>query len=416
MLRDGPDDTPSGYELFTLWCYRRLLSKISAAAMQTERVFAELKSLAEERSSEKRLDLLRKIADLFFAHIDEHSEAETSLFNEVINQVVDQISHDGKIVVATDLATLPGFPTLVVRKLAHDSDIEIARPVLRSALGLSERDLVEIARKASDAHLDAIAGRAQLSEAVTDVLIDRGSREVLCTVSANHGAAFSESGMDKLISRAHDDGALQGILVERSDLSQSAIDQLSSIVSEALAIKLAERGYQLAGKIPEHIAKEASAAFARAVHERDRNTIAAERIITEFGAGRMTLEEALLGVIKCEQMLAVAALLSHRTGLERNKLLGMLNGGTQQTVLVLLRALDLKWATVSALMAYRAKKQRTRETPGAGAQRDYEAIDATAARRTLRFLQVRARVENEASDNGFDHDAIKQNRIALSSN
>ena len=67
------------------------------------------------------------------------------------------------------------------------------------------------------------------------------------------------------------DGALQGILVERSDLSQSAIDQLSSIVSEALAIKLAERGYQLAGKIPDHIARDASAAFARAVHERDRN-------------------------------------------------------------------------------------------------------------------------------------------------
>jgi uncharacterized protein (DUF2336 family) len=128
--------------------------------MQTERMFAELKSLAEERSSEKRLDLLRKIADLFFARIDEHSEAETSLFNEVINQVVDQISRDGKIVVATNLATLPGFPTMVVRKLAHDSDIEIARPVLRSALGLTERDLVEIARKASDAHLDAIAGRA----------------------------------------------------------------------------------------------------------------------------------------------------------------------------------------------------------------------------------------------------------------
>jgi hypothetical protein len=77
--------------------------------MQTERMFAELKSLAEERSSEKRLDLLRKIADLFFARIDEHSEAEASLFNEVIEQVVDQISRDGKIVVATDLATLRAF-------------------------------------------------------------------------------------------------------------------------------------------------------------------------------------------------------------------------------------------------------------------------------------------------------------------
>jgi uncharacterized protein (DUF2336 family) len=289
----------------------------------------------------------------------------------------------------------------VVRKFAHDSDIEIARPVLRSALGLTERDLVGIARKASDAHLDAIAGRAQLSEAVTDVLVDRGSREVMCTVSANHGAAFSEFGMGKLISRARDDDVLQGILVERSDLSQRAIDQLSAIVSEALAIKLAERGYELAGRVPDHIARDASAAFARAVHERDRNSVAAERIITEFGAGRMTLEEAVLGVIKCEQMLAVAALLSHRTGLDRNRLLGMLNGGTQQTVLVLLRALDLKWTTVCALMAFRAKKQRTHEAPGPAMQRDYEAIDETAARRTLRFLQVRARVENEAGNDGF---------------
>jgi uncharacterized protein (DUF2336 family) len=369
--------------------------------MPTERVFAELKSLAEERSSEKRLDLLRKIADLFFARIDEHSEAEASLFNEVIERVVNQISREGRIEAATDLATLPGFPTPVVRKFAHDSDIEIARPVLRSALGLTERDLVEIARKASDAHLDAIAGRAQLSEAVTDVLVDRGSREVMCTVSANHGAAFSEFGMGKLISRARDDDVLQGILVERSDLSQRAIDQLSAIVSEALAIKLAERGYELAGRVPDHIARDASAAFARAVHERDRNSVAAERIITEFGAGRMTLEEAVLGVIKCEQMLAVAALLSHRTGLDRNRLLGMLNGGTQQTVLVLLRALDLKWTTVCALMAFRAKKQRTHEAPGPAMQRDYEAIDETAARRTLRFLQVRARVENEAGNDGF---------------
>jgi uncharacterized protein (DUF2336 family) len=138
--------------------------------MPTERVFAELKSLARERSSAKRLDLLRKIADLFFARIDQHSDAEASLFNEVIERVADQISRDGKIEAATDLATLPGFPTPVVRKFAHDSDIEIARPVLRSALGLTERDLVEIARKASDAHLNAIAGRAQLSEAVSDRL------------------------------------------------------------------------------------------------------------------------------------------------------------------------------------------------------------------------------------------------------
>jgi uncharacterized protein (DUF2336 family) len=359
--------------------------------MYADLMFAELKNLAEERSSEKRLDLLRKITDLFFAGIDQHSEAETSLFNEVIERIVEQVSHDAKIDVATNLATLPGFPLPVVRKFAHDSDLEIACPVLRNALGLTERDLVDIARKASDGHLDAIAGRAQLSEAITDVLIDRGSREVMHTVSANHGATFSELGMEKLVTKSRDDGGLQNLLVERSDLSQKAIEQLSSIVSEALAIKLAERGYQVLGKIPEHLAKAASAEFARAVHERDRNTVAAERIITEFGAGRMALEDALMGAVKCEHMLAVAALLSHRTGLDRNKLMGILNGGTPQTVMVLMRGLDVKWPTVAAVMALRAAKQRMRQTLPLHAERDYEAIDITAAKRTIRFLQVRNR-------------------------
>ena len=366
--------------------------------MHAAMMFTELKYLAEERSSEKRLDLLRKISDLFFAGIDMHSEAETSLFNEVIERVVDQISRDAKIDVATNLATLPGFPLPVVRKLAHDDDIEIARPVIRGALGLTDLDLIDIGRKASDRHLDAIAGRAPLSEAVTDVLIERGTREVVHTVSSNHDAAFSPWGMDELVGKARDDDGLQHILVERSDLPQKAVDRLSSIVSEALAVKLAERGYQVTGPIPELVVKTARDAFARAVQDRDHNALAAERIIGQFGAGQITLENAVLEIVKCRQMLAVAALLSHHTGLDRNVLMKMLSGGTPQTVLVLLRALDLPWTTVAALMALRAMKQRTRPSLGAKAQRDYEAIDATGAKRTLRFLQVRAR----AGDSGDD--------------
>jgi hypothetical protein len=176
--------------------------------MQAELMFTELKYLAEERSPEKRLDLLHKITDLFFAAIDMHSEAETSLFNEVIERFVDQISRDAKIDVATNLATLPGFPLPVVRKLA----------------------------------------------------------------------------------------------------------------------------------------------------------------------------------------LAVAALLSHHTKLGRNVLMKILSGGTAQTVLVLLGALDLRWTTVAAFMAFRVAKQRTRPSPDVNTRRDYEAIDATAARRTLAFFKSAPRL------------------------
>jgi len=366
--------------------------------MHTEPIFTQLSNLAGERSSEKRLDLLHKISDLFFAGIDMHSEAETSLFNEVIERIVDQISRDAKVDVATNLATLPGFPLPVVRKLAHDHDIEIARPVIRGAPGLTDLDLIDIGREASDRHLDAIAGRAPLSQAVTDVLIDRGSPDVVHTVTANPGAAFSERGMEALVGKAREDDGLQQILVERSDLTQATVDKLSSIVSEALAVKLAERGYQVSGKIPERLVNAARDAFARAVRDSDRNALAAERIVAQFGAGRITLENALLELVECQQMLAVADLLSHRTGLDRNVLMKMLGGGTPQTVLVLMRALDLPWTTVAALMALRAARQRTRHTSGVNAQRDYEAIDATAARRTLRFLQVRARAGDNPAE------------------
>jgi uncharacterized protein (DUF2336 family) len=358
-------------------------------------MYAELKELAEQRSSEKRLDLLRKLADMFFDGIDEHTEAETSLFNDVMGTIVDQVSRDAKIDIATNLAILPGFPLPVVRKLANDSDIVIARPVIRGASGLTDFDLIEIARRASDEHLDALAARPQLSKAITDVLIDRGSRHVMHTISTNHGARFSEWGMDVLVDRASDDGQLQNALVERSDLPQKAVNALASIVSETLVIKLIERGYQVQGKIPDELVKQASRRFALAVRERDQKMLAAERIISEFGSGRLRFEDALLQIVECEQMLAVAAMLDYRTGLDRHTLMSILNGGVTQTVMVLLRGLDLTWNTASAILALRSQKLQPHQ-PCDARPEAFEAINIAVAKRTIRFLVVRARTTAES--------------------
>jgi uncharacterized protein (DUF2336 family) len=54
----------------------------------------------------------------------------------------------------------------------------------------------------SQGHLYAISQRATLSEAVTDVLVDRGEQCILRTVAANRGARFSNLGFRKLIERA----------------------------------------------------------------------------------------------------------------------------------------------------------------------------------------------------------------------
>src|SRR3982074_3572857 len=131
----------------------------------------ELTRIAAERSPEKRLELLHKATDLYLDGGDANSNTETYLFNEIMEKIVDQFSRDIKKQVSSTLAILPDFPSNIVRKLADDTDIEIAGPVLRNAFSLTDDDLVHLARRGSQAHLAAIAGRATLPEKVTDVLI-----------------------------------------------------------------------------------------------------------------------------------------------------------------------------------------------------------------------------------------------------
>ena len=109
----------------------------------------ELTNIAAERSPERRLELLHKVTDLYLEGVDTSSASETYLFNDIMEKIVDQFSRDLKREVSGSLAILPNFPTNIVRKLANDDDIEIARPVLRNAYSLTDDDLLHLARRGS---------------------------------------------------------------------------------------------------------------------------------------------------------------------------------------------------------------------------------------------------------------------------
>ena len=76
---------------------------------------------------------------------------------------------------------------------------------------LTENDLVEIAKSKSQEHLLAISGRASITEAVTDVLVERGNRQVAHRLAKNAGAHFSELGFASIVK-----GADQATLSQRN--------------------------------------------------------------------------------------------------------------------------------------------------------------------------------------------------------
>ena len=357
----------------------------------------ELTQIAAERSPEKRLELLHKVTDLYFEGVGSHTTSENFLFNDIMEKIVDLFSRDLKRQVSGTLGILPDFPRNIVRKLASDDDVDVARPVLRNAFSLTEDDLVHLASRGSQAHLTAIAGRSTVPEKVTDVLIERGDRAVVHTVTANHGARFSSYGMDRLVEKCEEDLDLRELLVERPDLSSPVVDRLLPMLSGSLVMKLAERGYETKGAIAPEMVASLRQRFAAALKIRKTDILQISIVIDEIQQGHAKLDESVRQVAEAGRLIDVAAIMANFARLEREQVFQQIFQGKVQTVLILCRSLGLTWPTLDAILAVRAVKQQAQYVSDAGVRATYEAIDAATAQRAIRFLRVRQVATTQAA-------------------
>src|SRR5262245_34580121 len=113
------------------------------------------------------------------------------------------------------MAGVENAPDRLIKRLANDDSIEISGPVLARSGKLSEDELLAIARTKSQAHLHAIAGRAELDEQITGVLVERGDMTVARKVASNKGARFTDASLRNLVNRATDDSELANAVARR---------------------------------------------------------------------------------------------------------------------------------------------------------------------------------------------------------
>jgi uncharacterized protein (DUF2336 family) len=187
----------------------------------------------------QRIAMLSRVTDLFLADANRYSVEQVGLFDEVITKLATAIEAKARAKLSARLAHVHNAPAGVVRLLAFDDDIEVARPVLRDSERLNESDLVANASTKSQQHLAAISERKSLSEAVTDVLVTRGNRDVVHSVARNKGARFSDAGFRLLVKRASGDDALAMHVGTRGDMPRqhflSLLEQASATVRSRLS-------------------------------------------------------------------------------------------------------------------------------------------------------------------------------------
>jgi len=169
-------------------------------------------------SSAEQLAVQRQVADLLLSSTAPYSERQVAIFNDVMNGLIERIDRPALLELIGRLAAAENAPNAVIDHLSSNDDITVAGPMLEKSKVLTDENLIEIAKTKGQAHLMAIASRSQVSETVTDALVDRGVADVTQKVIANDGAKLSELGFVKVVHEARTDEELATALAERRDV------------------------------------------------------------------------------------------------------------------------------------------------------------------------------------------------------
>jgi uncharacterized protein (DUF2336 family) len=201
-------------------------------------LIAELEDAVQGSTPDKRNSTLQRVTDLFLNGAKQFNDAQINLFDDVLMHLVKRVEIKALAELSSRLAPAPNAPVAVVRHLAKHDDILVAGPVLSQSERLNTADLIEIAKTKGQAHLLAISDRTLVDETVTDVLVERGSKEVFHRLARNHGAFFSKAGFSTLVNYAKTDDALAEKIGQRVDVPPQLLHDLVLKATESVRNRL----------------------------------------------------------------------------------------------------------------------------------------------------------------------------------
>jgi uncharacterized protein (DUF2336 family) len=194
----------------------------------------DLIEMAKEPSSERRRELLRGVTDLFFASDDMKRGEELELFDDVLSHLAGEMEEAVRLELASRMAAAAAPPRGLLRDLARDTSIDVARPVLAQSPALSDEDLLSVARTRGQDHLRAISQRSSVSEAVSEAIVERGDDATLGVLLANEGALMSRETHELVVDRAADNPDLHEAVVRRQSLPLDLLNEMYFMVEARL--------------------------------------------------------------------------------------------------------------------------------------------------------------------------------------
>lgn len=202
--------------------------------------FAKLVDLARAQDSAQRRELLREVTDLFFETSNTRTARESALFDEVLQLVAAEMQDGVLAELAEVFADAPDAPVGLMRDLSNHA-FEIAAPVLARSKVLDEQALLDVVNYQSQQHIQAVAKRETVSEAVSAAIVKFGDDHALDTLIRNDGAKISRDSMEAAVDRARRNDMLHAGVVRRKDIPLDLLNEMYFVVEAGLRDQILQR-------------------------------------------------------------------------------------------------------------------------------------------------------------------------------
>ncbi|MGB6395995.1 MAG: DUF2336 domain-containing protein [Bradyrhizobium sp.] len=347
-----------------------------------------LDEIVRHGDPQRRAEAARRIAELFFQDAATLRSDHVDLFDGLLIDLVPHAELAARVDLAERMSLLANAPRELVGQLARENEITIAGPLLRRSPVLDEAALIEIARVKGQGHLLAMSERPTLSTDLTDVLVQRGDRDVARRTAGNSGAHFSEGGYSTLIKRAGRDGVLTLKLGQRDDLSA---DLLKELLAGSIDV-IRRRLFEVVKPARQAVIKQAMTEISGVPEqvESRRDFMPAQRTVLALHRDGYLNEGALLGFAKSHRYEESVAALAAMSGVKIATLDRLISGDRHDPILIVGKTIGLEWATVRALLLLRLGPNRVPAPADIEAARtNFARLMPSTAERVVQFWKSR---------------------------
>jgi uncharacterized protein (DUF2336 family) len=353
---------------------------------QTQSCLLEIEALSNETSSEKRRDVLHRVTDLFFMTTEQQTPDDIATFGNVMERIAYELEVEARAELSERISEIDKAPRRLVCRLATD-DIAVARPVLERSKVLTDDDLIQIAKTRGQTHLHAISKRPTIASPVTDVLVERGESPVLQEVTNNKGAEFSQTGLGVLAEKARTDGELLTALGSRADLPPDLMREIKQRVAQKIKT-------DMAGKYSETDMADLDSLVDESAANLDLDGVKKSNDeLKELAKNHQLTEDDVVNLAKSRKLNETVHALSVLTGLDDRMISHCLLKAEIAALGIVCKANNFKSTTFLTLIQTRSGNDGLAARDVAKAMREYDGLSVSNAKRTLRFLKVRANVK-----------------------